>query len=136
MHIKLCCDLRRCKHTLWRLKISVVNLEASYHARRLITWVISVRSKGRTKCFFPSEVRKRILAKAGTTSLVKLTLSSTTPWITTWTIKKADKEKFQDSIKKFQIFVPNDWNKRGIEKEGGCTHIERIQWCLDSLCSL
>ena len=30
-------------------------------------------------CFFPKEVCKRILAKAGTTSLDRLTLTSTTP---------------------------------------------------------
>lgn len=77
------CTLRY-KHTLYRVKTSVVSLVASYHERRFTTWVISVLSSGRTKCFFPSEVCRRILAKEGTTSLDKLTFNNTTPFTVTW----------------------------------------------------
>lgn len=71
-------------NTLYRLKTSVVSLVASYQARRFTTWVISVRRRGRTMCFFPREVRNSILAKAGTSSLDKLTFSNMTPFISSW----------------------------------------------------
>uniref|UniRef100_A0A7C9APB0 Uncharacterized protein n=1 Tax=Opuntia streptacantha TaxID=393608 RepID=A0A7C9APB0_OPUST len=69
---------------LYNFKTSVVSLVASYHARRFTTCVISVRNSGRTKCFFPNEVRRRILANAGTTSLDRSALSSTTASMTTF----------------------------------------------------
>lgn len=83
IHIYMYLTLRY-KHTLYRVKTSVVSLVASYHERRFTTWVISVLSSGRTKCFFPSEVCRRILAKDGTTSLDKLTFNNTTPFTVTW----------------------------------------------------
>jgi len=54
------CSLRH-RRTLYRVKTSVVSLVASYHDRRFTTWVISVLSRGRTKCFFPRDVCRRIL---------------------------------------------------------------------------
>lgn len=73
--------------TLYRLNTSVVSLVASYQARLLTTWVISVRRRGRTMCFFPREVRNSILAKAGTNSLDKLTFSNMTPFISSCEIQ-------------------------------------------------
>ena len=73
--------------TLYRLRTSVVNFVASYHARRLITWVISVRRRGRTMCFFLRGVCKSIRANAGMTSLDKLTPTRTTPFTSTCNCK-------------------------------------------------
>jgi len=70
------------KQTLYRSRVSEVSLEASCHARRVITCPISDRSSGRSMCR-ASDVCKSTLAKGGTTSCDKLTPTNTSPLTST-----------------------------------------------------
>lgn len=117
-------------HTLYKLKTSVVNFVASYHARLLTTWVISVCKRGRTKCFFPSEVRNNTLAKAGTSSLDRLTPNNTIPLILTYYRSKSSKivKPMSNSIIDTIVYQQLIFKTKGTQDFTSLFFNEDIKW--------